>query len=253
LFFEQESIAFQILDVLELNQGNVKIYNSKRNFEALSFRYESDTIIETKDKQIELKDNSVALFPSATDYTRISKKDKLIVIHFKSISYHSNEIEYFYPESYDKYYALFKKALECWTAKGISYKHEASAILCQIFSLLYRDNKPTYNYDAKIYKSIQYIHENCLKSDFSLTEAAKMSHISEVYFRKLFKKAFGISPKGYVIKRRIQHAEAMINTGYYSLQEISEMCGYNDYKYFSVEFKKITGVSPSKYRYNYNR
>ncbi len=37
----------------------------------------------------------------------------------------------------------------------------------------------------------------------------------------------------------------------YGFEEISEKCGYNDYKHFSVEFKKITGVSPSKYTYNF--
>ena len=39
--------------------------------------------------------------------------------------------------------------------------------------------------------------------------------------------------------------------GYYSLTENSELCGYNDYKHFSVEFKKATGLSPSKYKYNF--
>lgn len=251
MFFEQDSISFQILDVLTLNQGNVKIYNSKRNFEALSFRYESDTVIETKNRQIELKDNCVSLLPSAVDYTRISKKDKLIVIHFKSISYHSNEIEYFYPEDHNKYYSLFKEALKIWTDKGPSYKHEASAVLYRIFSELYKDNKPEVDASSKIASSMQYINENYLKSDFSLAEAAKKSHMSEVYFRKLFNAEFGVSPKRYIINRRIRNAESMINAGYYTLQEISEMCGYNDYKHFSVEFKKSTGVSPSRYKYNY--
>ena len=99
--------------------------------------------------------------------------------------------------------------------------------------------------------SINYIDENCLEEDFSLTDASKKSFISETYFRKLFKETFGISPKQYVIKRRIKHATSLIIAGYNTLSEIAQMCGYSDYKHFSVEFKKITGVSPSKYAYKF--
>ena len=75
--------------------------------------------------------------------------------------------------------------------------------------------------------------------------------MSEVYFRKLFKKEYGISPQKYIIQLRIQNAVGLISTGYYSLKEIAYMSGYNDCKYFSVEFKKAMGVSPSEYLYNY--
>ena len=42
-----------------------------------------------------------------------------------------------------------------------------------------------------------------------------------------------------------------MSTGYYSLKEIAIMSGYEDYKYFSAEFKREKGISPSKYVYNY--
>ena len=76
--------------------------------------------------------------------------------------------------------------------------------------------------------------------------------MSEVYFRKLFKSELGISPKKYIIKLRIQKAVSLINTGYYSLKEVAEMCGYTDYKYFSVEFKGAVGCSPSEYEYEFH-
>jgi len=90
-----------------------------------------------------------------------------------------------------------------------------------------------------------------LNQDFSLPDAAKKSYISEPYFRKLFKKEFGMSPKQYVIEARIRHAAALILANYYSLQEVADLCGYRDYKHFSVEFKRLMGVSPSAYTYNY--
>ena len=86
----------------------------------------------------------------------------------------------------------------------------------------------------------------------SMHEIAQQSFMSEVYFRKLFKASYGISPQKYLINLRINHAVNLIVSGYYTLQEVAFACGYNDYKYFSVEFKKVKGVSPSKYTHNYS-
>ena len=38
---------------------------------------------------------------------------------------------------------------------------------------------------------------------------------------------------------------------FYSIKEVATLSGYRDYKYFSTEFKRIKGVSPSEYLYNY--
>ena len=251
MIFEQESLSFQILDVLFFDQDYTKKYNFKRYFDALTFRYEADTIIEYKDKQIHFVDNSIGFFPSDCDYTRITKKDKMIVVHFKAYNYHSNDIEGFFPEDYKKYQSLFAEILDCWNKKETAYKHKAASLLNNIFSELYKDNKKTYDYNSKINSSVKYMEYNYLNKDFSLRKAAEKSYISDTYFRKLFKQEFGISPKQYIINRRIKQAASLIIAGYYSLQEISELCGYNDYKHFSVEFKKIIGVSPSMYNYNY--
>ena len=76
--------------------------------------------------------------------------------------------------------------------------------------------------------------------------------MTEVYFRKLFKQEYGVSPQKYIIDLRMQNAVGLIATGYYSLKDVAAMSGYNDYRYFSVEFKRKYGVSPSEYSYNYN-
>ena len=248
---EQKHIVFQILDVVYLEQSDFKGYNSDRNFAALSFRYEADTVIETKQKQIEMSDNSICFMPSNVNYTRTSKKDKLIAIHFICFSYQATDVECFFPAEHEKYQHLFKEILQCWNKKEDAYLHEAAAILNKIFAELYRDNG-AHRSNTKIDASIDYIEKNCFKKDFSLTLAAEKSYVSDVYFRKLFKEKFHTSPKKYVIDRRMKYAAALIITGYYTLDEISEMCGYNDYKHFSVEFKKNIGISPSKYTYNFS-
>ena len=250
MFFEQDYIVFELLEVLYLDQACSKISNSNRNFDALSFRYKADTVLSTHSQEIEVSDNSICYVPSNLSYTRKSKKDKLIVIHFKAFNYHSESIECFNPENFEKYQKIFKKILDLWNKKEVSYKNECAALFSKILSELYRDNQPAYK-NKKIDKSILYIEKNLLRNDFSLSVAAAKSFVSEPYFRRLFKKEFNVSPKQYVIERRMEYAKALIIAGYFSIQEISELCGYNDQKHFSTEFKKITGLSPSVYRYNY--
>ena len=253
MIFDHSSVSFQILDVLYMEQENALSINKGRNFDALSFRIEADTIIEYEGKRVDFWDNTIGFFPSNTNYTRRAKKEKMIVVNFKVFDYHTNEIERFIPEESEKYRALFEEMLACWQGKGTAYKYKSAAILYTIFAELYSDSKAVAAEKSKIQPSLDYIEQNYLKCDFSLAEAAEKSYLSPTYFRRVFKAEKGVSPKQYIISRRINYAASLILTGYYSLLEVSETCGYTDYKHFSAEFKKLLGVSPSRYVYKKRR
>ena len=249
MIFEQEYVVFEILDVMYLNQSDSKSYNSNRDYDSMSMRFEADTILKTENSEIHLSDNSISYGPAKLNYTRLAKRDVLVAVNFKVLNYHTNEIEYFTPENPEKYRALFKELLDTWNSGKPGFKSECSAILNKIFAQCYRDNLPQ-DTCKKLYPGVQYIKKNLLNKDFSLSVAAQKSFMSETYFRKLFNKEFGISPKKFVIESRMKHAQSLIHTNYYSLQEISDLCGYNDYKHFSAEFKKFTGIAPSRYYYH---
>ena len=52
----------------------------------------------------------------------------------------------------------------------------------------------------------------------------------------------------YIARLRIQRAKELLEDETMSIQEIAEIVGYNDYFYFTKVFKKVQGISPSKYR-----
>lgn len=251
LIFERDNLSFKLLEVIELKQTDVHLFNSERNFDALSFRFRADTEIHSEGKTYHIKDNSVSFFPAHLDYTRDSAVDEFIVIHFNSLDYFSKSLAFFYPPKPEEIAPLFRDILDCWTKKDVGYRYHCTAILYEIFSKI-REQYPTPSrYDPRIEKGVLYLRENFKNPDISVVDAAEASNISEVYFRKLFKKQFGVSPKTYIINARIKYAVNLIESGYYSLTEIAEMCGFEDYKYFSSQFHKIKGMPPSKYSYNY--
>ncbi|MBQ7040254.1 MAG: helix-turn-helix transcriptional regulator [Clostridia bacterium] len=58
---------------------------------------------------------------------------------------------------------------------------------------------------------------------------------------------FRTSPLTYINKKRISTAKAMLKTDYYTISEISNMCGFLSLSYFSYAFRKSTGFSPTDY------
>lgn len=247
MFFEKEMLNFNISGVLELNQGKSYTVNNGRNFSALAFRLKSDAILKTPSEEYYVSDNFISFVPAGIDYERISKFDKLIAVHFDFIDYIPNQIELFLPENPYVISKLFHEVLDCWNKKDFGYRYRSKSLLYSIFNECYAQNFKANTQDSKIQNSINYITENYRNKNFSIKEASARSFMSEVYFRKLFKEEYGVSPKKYVIELRIHYAADLISSGYYSLKEISDLCGYNDYKHFSTEFKRLMGVSPFEY------
>ena len=246
MFFEQESIVFSLLNVYRIQQGCERTYHCNRTKHALSFRFEADTIIETAKSHFHITDSLISYVSSYVDYYRTSAGDDMIVIDFELYGYQADDWQTFSPGDSQKYAVLFQMIHQCWQEKETGYRHEAASLFSKILAELYRDTHMESRSRSKILRSIQYIEKNFLKKDFSLQTAARESHISDAYFRRLFQAEFRTSPKKYVIERRLQYAAALIRSGYFSLQQVADMCGYEDYKHFSTEFKRHMNISPSR-------
>lgn len=251
MIFEREPLPIKVLGVVELEQENLRKMNEGRNFDALSFRFSADSVLSTEKSTRRVLDNYVCFVPANTSYFRDAKVDKLIAINMKVDGYFASDIECFLPQNPEKLAALFRKAYTCWEEKELGYTYKCTAIVYEILEECHKQNSHALSSESKIQKSVDYLKANFADSSLSIREIAAESFMSEVYFRKLFKKEYGTSPQKYIVGLRIQKATELIYAGYYTLKEIAYLCGYDDYKYFSTEFKRITGVSPSEYEYNF--
>lgn len=94
----------------------------------------------------------------------------------------------------------------------------------------------------------RYIKERFCE-ELSLEEVAAHVHLNPHYFSKMFKDQAGETFIDYVTRLRITHARELIADESLSLKEVCYRVGYKDPNYFSRVFKKVTGLTPSEYRY----
>ena len=82
----------------------------------------------------------------------------------------------------------------------------------------------------------------------NIKEYAKICHLSEDRFIRMFKAHTGLPPYRYQLKVRIERAVEMLENHSVSVSECAEIVGFNDVAYFSRIFKKFTGHPPSYYK-----
>lgn len=101
----------------------------------------------------------------------------------------------------------------------------------------------------KLKDVLSYIRKN-IDKNITLEELAQVSGMSPRYFCRVFRNMTGRTPIEYVNYYRIETASQMLITTGKSITEIALNCGFNDMSYFSKTFKKLKGISPSKFRQN---
>jgi AraC-like DNA-binding protein len=77
---------------------------------------------------------------------------------------------------------------------------------------------------------------------------ARGVHMSAGHLSREFKLAYGESPYGYVMTRRIERAMALLRRGDLSVTEICFAVGCSSLGTFSTRFTELVGMPPSTYR-----
>lgn len=98
-----------------------------------------------------------------------------------------------------------------------------------------------------IQKAKRYIEEN-LADEISVSSIAAELYITANYFSRLFKRVQGEGCNEYIVRKRIEKAKSLLEMTSLKTGKIAFMVGYHDTNYFSLAFKKHTGISPSRYR-----
>ena len=120
----------------------------------------------------------------------------------------------------------------------------------EINILIKRFDEQNMVYPSNFQYAINFINNN-YKEKIIFTKLAKNLNLSYDYFQHRFKEITGYSPKGYLIKKRLEEAEKLLHINEFNCTEIAYRCGFSNSAQFSMLFKKHYLVAPRDYKRNF--
>ena len=87
-----------------------------------------------------------------------------------------------------------------------------------------------------------------LSRKIPIRELARLLDLSASHFCRAFKCTFGVTPRDYVLRRRIEVAQGLMLTTPEPLSSIALKCGMCDQAHFTRSFHRIVGETPYSWR-----
>lgn len=154
------------------------------------------------------------------------------------------------PKTYEKgiYYREYQQPNN---AQSQSDYFETQGILFQLLSKFIplgnvKDNKS--RVPSKIMETVSYIHLN-LNKHITVGFLANEVGYHPDYFSRIFEQYTGDRPIAYINEKRIERAQYLMVTSPKSLEEIAHETGFESLGYFYRTFRKFTGTTPNRYRF----
>lgn len=228
LHFKDKKVIVNSDDVLFLKSGDYVMSEIlDGHYEAILFMYD-DNILFDFIKKYNLSFNDIFLFDD--NYFKIKKTDIFEIFKSSVISYlETNSIN---QES------IIKLKLE-----------EA------FLNILESDSKESFKrFLASVYNNnfFKVKIEKEFEVDKNILFFAKEFNITELAFRNKFKNIFGLTPKKWQNKKKLEKAKLLLETTDYNVTEVCNMCGFDNISWFIQTFKTTYKVTPKKIKNNKN-
>lgn len=225
----------------------------KRTFD-LSFRELGSARFEHESGAFEAATGDVFYFPRGCSYHVTAEKERLYIINFHAEGKLADRIIKFTPKNYARMASEFAEIHRVWTRRESGYYLRALSIFYKILSDIEREcaeesELPAYR---RLRPALARMNSEYVNPDLSIAELAESIGVSETYFRRIFEKCVGEKPLQYLNRLRIDHARELLQSGFYNVESVAEMCGFRDAKYFSTVFRRVRGICPSAYKKKYS-
>jgi AraC-like DNA-binding protein len=97
------------------------------------------------------------------------------------------------------------------------------------------------------------MEQNINNADLTVEELVSGIGIGRSVFFKKLKSLTGLAPIEFIREVRVKRAAQLIESGEYTISQVTYMVGCNDPHYFSRIFKQRFGMTPTEYKEKHAR
>ncbi len=203
------------------------------------------------EKALYFSNNTLVLIPPGIvhDEQHIIAPCNLIAIGFDAEDFPLDQNAQMFKDYNLSALRTMEKIAEEYKTRNFMYHKIIESLITKLLVTLYRTQKmhtPAEQFDPIAY-TLTYIDEY-FTTNIDIENLAASANYSVSRFRELFKEHTGLSPKAYILNKRIDYARQLLIGTDLGIGEIASLVGFTDYPQFNKFFNHRTGMAPKEYR-----
>ena len=219
-----------------------------RSFYSLSYRYAGEIGIEADGRSYTSGTGSVTFIPKGQTYvTEICADTRMVAVHF-TLTRDIDTGGVAVIEDTDGVLRPYFDRLSASVASADPCDLGAMALFYQLLSELESIEESGWAIPPVAAEAKREIERCFSDTSLSISELSVRLGVSDSYLRRVFREAYGTSPISYLTRVRIRCAKNMLESEFFSVEEIGRLSGFSSVGYFIQCFRKETGETPGAYR-----
>jgi AraC-like DNA-binding protein len=99
----------------------------------------------------------------------------------------------------------------------------------------------------RLSRALEFIDAH-LSDPIGLADIANSTGLTRMHFASQFRRATGMRPHEYLLRRRIEHAQQLLRQSKHNVLDVALSCGFRSQAHFTTVFKRFVGQTPYCWR-----
>ncbi len=250
-FFEEDFIISKVTLCMNVSANTARRVHRDRPAAGVVYYENGGGRFDFSDGSVfNVREGEIIFLPQGSDYRAAGEENgSCRAINFQTSPPLSLPPEILRPRDRTGVLSLFRESETAWKEKKEGWEFRCLSLLYALFARLKQESSLGYGDSgkaARIAPAVEAIRSS-YSSPLTVAGLARLCGTSPEYFRALFKQKFGVSPLKYLNRLRLERAAELLCTGLYSVTQAARECGFADLSSFSREFRRFSGVSPTRF------